>query len=119
MSICFRKFIRPPGGGARKASGSGGINGGVGETAPRRRGIGTEKTPALWRGFSGSGLSPVRSLRSRLLRLSGDTACAALSLSVHLRAITAGGDTVPKAAREFFAGPSDDGRGVLAALELV
>ena len=77
------------------------------------------KKPRAVAGLFRLGLSPVRSHRSRLLRLSGDTATAALSLSVHLRAITAGGDTVSIAAREFLAGPSDDGRGVLAALELV
>ncbi len=54
-----------------------------------------------------------------LERLCGEAAAAALSLAYHLRALLAGCDSVPVAFEDSLGNPSDDGRSVLAALELL
>jgi hypothetical protein len=56
---------------------------------------------------------------SGLERLCGETASAALPLTNHLRAFLAGGDAVAIAFEDFLGNPSDDGRRVLGALELL
>lgn len=53
-----------------------------------------------------------------LERLCGKAAAAALPLANHLRALLAGSDSVPVAFEDLLGNPSNDGRSVLAALEL-
>ena len=56
---------------------------------------------------------------SGLLSLCGKAAAAALTLADHLGPFLAGGDSVAIAFEDFLRDPSDDGRGILAPLELL
>jgi len=51
--------------------------------------------------------------------LCGETAAAAFTLADHLGAFLPGGDAVLVAFEDFLGNPSDDGRRVLVALELL
>lgn len=55
----------------------------------------------------------------RLESLCGETAAAAFSLANHRGAFLARGDAVLVALEDFLGNPSDDGRSVLGALELL
>src|SRR5437870_2209867 len=109
MSLSSPKFAEAPGG--RSPAGAKGEERREWGKPPLGATVLARKKPRAVAGLFRLGRSLVRSHLLRLLRLSGDTATAALSCSPHLRTIAAGGDAIAIAGREFLAGPSHDGRG--------
>ena len=108
------RFVQSPGGGFLVAGEKG-----VGASAPRSHAFQHEKTPLVWRGSFSERPIILGRYKVELEGLCRKTGATALPLALHRLAFLAGGGAVPVALEAFLGNPSDDGRRVLGAVELL